>query len=125
MTIKLPEDFASYFDDVSEVERGDFLKHDYCAATRSIEIDDEVIALFPTMSAYKGCLATQNGTISYNYGWDSIDEIELYRRVQVEPKVRKDYFNVLSHLNAEENSLALEFAQRHFPMVSGLEAVNE
>lgn len=125
MTIKLPEDFASFFDDVSEVERGDFHKHDSCFASRSLEITADVIERFPTMSAYKDCVVRQEGTISYNYGWDSYDDIKMYRKVQVEPKVRKDYFNVLSHLNAEENSLALEFAQRHFPMVSGLEEVNE
>lgn len=123
MTIKLPEDFASYFDDVSTVERGEFHKHDSCFASRSLEIDDAVVELFPTMSAYKGCLARQEGTISYNYGWDSYDEIKVYRSVQAEPQVRKDYFNVLSHLNAEENALALEFAQRHFPMITKLEEI--
>lgn len=108
-------EFKEYFEDVGEIEVGEFYKHDACFATCTLEIDEDVLSGFPELVELTGCEVSQSGTNSYTYGWDSYDEPAVYRRESSNSKGYTEYLEVLAHLNAEENGKALEFGAKYFP----------
>lgn len=96
-----------------EIEEGEYHKHDTRFATKVLEVGDELIEELPELSKYKGCTFEQEGTISYNYGWDSYDDIALYSYEEKQTKQYSDFKSLLSHLNAEDNGMALKYADKY------------
>ncbi|AWD92507.1 hypothetical protein [Pectobacterium phage Jarilo] len=109
------KEFKSYFEDASEVEVGDFRKHDACFATRELVIDAEVIAAFPELALYAGHIASQEGTQSYSYGWESYDDIKLFKLVSKETQQAQDFWRLMDHLNSEDNDMAHKFNRKYHP----------
>lgn len=104
----------SYFDDCSDMEKGDHIKHSMCEAECTLIIDDEVVNEFPCLAPYLGGELTQQGTHDYNYGWDSYDSVELYTKELVPSDMELEFRSLMSHLNAEENGMAQEFKAKWF-----------
>ena len=97
----------------ADIMEGDYHKHDCCFATQVLEVGDEIIEELPELSKYKGCTFEQEGTISYNYGWDSYEDIVLYSYEDKQTNQYSDFESLLSHLNAEDNGMALEYADKY------------
>lgn len=106
------EVFMDWWDD-AEIEIGEFFKHDMVFGTKKLVVDEGIIEDLPELAPFRGCVFTQNGTSSYNYGWDSYEDIELYRKEQVETSAFRDFNSLLSHLNAEDNDMAQEFCDKY------------
>ena len=97
----------------ADIMEGDYHKHDSCFAAKVLEVGDELIEELPELSKYKGCTLEQEGTISYNYGWDSYDDIVLYSYEEKQTNQYSDFKSLLSYLNAEDNDMALEYADKY------------
>ena len=106
------ETFEEWWYD-ADVEAGEFFKHDMVFGTKKMTVIPEIIEELPELAPFEGYIFTQNGTSSYNYGWDSYEDIELYRKEQVETSAFRDFKSLLSHLNAEENDMAQEFCDKY------------
>lgn len=92
---------------------GEYHKYDTHFGTKILVITQEIVEEFPELTGFLNCTFEQEGTISYEWGWDSYDEITLYQQKEVETKESKDFNSLLSHLNAEENSLAQKFYDKY------------
>lgn len=86
---KLPVEIIEYFEDAAELEVGDFHKHDACFAEKTLDVTQTDVDECPELAPYLGKQLSQSGTNSYNYGWDSYEDIEVYEKVikQVPEKV--------------------------------------
>lgn len=116
-------EIIAYFDDVGEVERGDFHKHDACFATRTLDVTQTDVDECPALAPYLGLQLSQEGTQSYNYGWDTCDDIRVFRKVTKMTPVCVEFWSLLSHLNAEDNEMAHEFGRKYFPDATVYEEV--
>lgn len=103
-----------YFQDCADMEKGDFLKHDMCEAEQTLIIDDEVVTEFPCLAPYLGGELSQQGTHSYNYGWDSYDSVELYTKELVPSDMELEFRKLMAHLNVVENSMVEAFKSKWF-----------
>ena len=107
--------------DFCEIDEGVYHKHDTRFATKTLKVDDEIIKELPELSKYKGCTFEQEGTISYNYGWGSYDDIALYSYEEKQTKQYSDLKSLLSHLNAEEDEMALEYVDKYIKKTTKVE----
>lgn len=106
------ETFEEWWYD-ADVEAGEFFKHDMAFGTKKMTVIPEIIEELPELAPFEGYVFTQNGTSSYENGWYSYEEVELYKKETVETKAYKDFQSLLSHLNAEDNDLAQEFCDKY------------
>ncbi|AXY81964.1 hypothetical protein [Dickeya phage Mysterion] len=117
-------EIIAYFDDVGEVEVGEFLKHDYCSAQRTLDVTQTDVDECPALAPYLGLLLVQQGISSYNDGYETFDdEIKIYRKVEKQTKMSADFWDLMSHLNSEDNDKAFEFSQKYLPDAKTLEEV--
>lgn len=106
------EEFMSWFKDV-DAEEGGYHKHSARFGVKVLKIDNELINYFPELTHFANHTFEQEGVIDYTWGWESYDDIILYEQKEVETKESKDFNSLLSHLNAEEDSLAQEFRDKY------------
>ena len=112
-----------YFSDNADYIEGEFYKHDMCFGQLVLSIEPHVVEEFPFLDPYLGGQLIQNGTSSYNYGWDSYDNVELFVSSVTTSKQEVEFDALLSHLNAEENEMAQEFKAKWFTPVETLTKV--
>lgn len=106
------EEFMDWWDG-ADLEEGDYHKHDCRFATKVLEVDDRSISEFPELSGLNGCVFEQEGTLSYNYGWDSYNDVALYSYEEKQTNQYSDFKSLLRHLNAEDNDMASEYADKY------------
>lgn len=112
-----------YFNDVGDIKSGEYLKHDACFATRTLDVTQTDVDECPALAPYLGLQLSQEGTQSYKYGWDTCDDITVFRKVANRTPVCSEFWGLMSHLNAEDNELAAKFARKYLPDATVYEEV--
>lgn len=106
------EEFMSWFKD-TDVLTGEYHKYDTHFGTKILVITQDIVDDLPELTEFINFTFEQEGTTSYEWGWESYGEIVLYEQKEVETKESKDFNSLLSHLNAEDNDLAQEFYKKY------------
>ena len=110
-------DVIAYFDDAGEVETGEYHKHDTCFATRTLDVTQTDVDECPALAPYLGMQLSQQGTKSYNYGFETYEDIEVYQKVSKQTEQAAFFWELMSHLNSEDNEMAFKYSQKFQPDV--------
>lgn len=118
------KNFKEYLHDCGEMEEGERYKHDMCFATLTLKIEDEDVERFPELKDYVGFIVQHHGTTSYSNGWDSYEDVHMYKVTSVESQMESDFWELMEHLNSAENDMAEDFAKKYMKSVLDWEEIH-